>query len=139
MTPKEYFNKLLDLDKEINSKINEQEKIRATKLGSSVSYNEPIFSNQFHSKTEDIALKLTENEERITEMIDEYVDMRERISKEIDQLDDYIYRIVLRERYICDKRWEEIAVEQGYVYRSITRFHGEALQEFERMFKDKFK
>lgn len=131
MTPKEYFEQVFELEKKVQSKVNERDAIMGTLTGATVMQDDVSFSNQFHSKTESAALKLMEYSDQVNEYVDKLVDLRIQIARELDCLKDDRYRIILRERYLCSKLWEEIAVEQNYAYGSVIRLHGEALIKFE--------
>lgn len=138
MTPKAYFEHVFELDRQVESKRNERQAIRDTVLGSTTWEDNPTYSNQFHSTTESAAMKLLEHNDRVNEQIDELVDYKIQLANELDQLEVHNHRMVLRERYLCSKRWEEIAVEQSYDLRWIHRLHGRALDEFGKKFPDKF-
>ena len=138
MTPKEYFEQVFELDKEVESKQNERRAVRDTVLGATAWEDNPSFSNQFHSTTENMVLKLDDYSNDINQLIDELVDLKMQVSTEIDQVSDRRYRIVLRERYIRCKSWADIAIERNYDKRYIYELHGYALSEFKREFPDKF-
>lgn len=138
MTPKEYFEQVFELEKKVNSKVNERDAIMNTLTGATPMQDNPGYSNQFHSKTESAVIKLMDYSDRANEYVDELVDLRIKLSKELDQLDVHNHRMVLRERYLCSKRWEEIAVEQSFDLRWVHRLHGRALKEFNEKFPDKF-
>lgn len=139
MTPKEYFDQVFELDRLVESKRSERQAIRNTILGATNWDEAPTFSNQFHSTTESAALKLAEHNDRVNEQIDELVDLKIKIAGEVDSLEVHNHKMVLRERYLWGKRWEEIAVEQSYDLSWITRLHGRALNEFQKKFPEKFK
>ena len=138
MTPKEYFEQVFDLDKEVESKQLERDAIRATVLGATAWEDNPSFSNQFHSTTENMVLKLDDYSNDINQLIDELVDLKMQLGTEIDQLKDRRYRIVLRERYIRCKEWADISIQQNYVKRYLYELHNDALVAFAKEFPDKF-
>lgn len=90
-------------------------------------------------------LKGTEQEK----LIDEYVEYQNELETSIKQLVSYkqetmnlIDKIhnadcvdVLYKRYFQFKKWEQIAVEMNYAYRTVLRIHGQALKEFESLLK----
>ena len=138
MTPKAYFEQVFELDKEVKSKQQERDAIRGTVLGATTWEDNPSFSNQFHSTTENMVLKLDDCSNAINETVDKLVDLKMQLGTEIDQVEDRRYRIVLRERYIRCKAWADIAIEQNYDRRYIYELHGHALNEFKKEFPDKF-
>ena len=46
------------------------------------------------------------------------------------------YQIILEQRYLCFKSWEQIAVDMGYSIQHTFRLHDAALTELERFYKD---
>ena len=69
-------------------------------------------------------------EEEVTRMIDQLIDLKNRIIGEIHQLDDERYIRILEMRYMDQDTWEQIAVNMHMDVRHIYRLHGYALQEF---------
>lgn len=137
MTPKEYFSQIFKLDKAIDELRSEREAIIATAYKANAMQDAPTYSNQFNSKTENIALKLIDHMDSVNEKVDELVDLKVNISMEIEKVEDRRYRTILKEHYICGKSFERIAVEQPYSYRHATRLHGEALQAFKEAHREK--
>ena len=139
MTAKKYLLQIYNLDKEINSKQSERDEIMSTLLKAVDTSAEPLFNTGTVSDpTGNTVMKLMEYNDRTNERIDRLVDLKIQISGEIDQLENGNHRMVLRERYINNKKWEEIAVEQNYAIRYIYKLHGFALNEFEEVFSEKF-
>ena len=139
MTAKKYLLQIYNLDKEIDSKQSERDEIMSTLLKAVDTTNEPIGNTGTVSDpTGNTVMKLMEYNDRTNERIDRLVDLKIQISGEIDQLENGNHRMVLRERYINNKKWEEIAVEQNYAIRYIYKLHGFALNEFEEVFSEKF-
>lgn len=136
MTPKEYFTQIFELDKKINEKRNERDAIMDTVTKATGMKKAPIYSNQFHSPTEETVFKLFEHGELVNNLIDDLVDMKIEIADEINQLKVENHRIVLKERYIYSKNWDEVDLE--YDPSWITRLHKRALKEFEEKFPEKF-
>lgn len=88
--------------------------------------------------TEDTVIRLMRYNDEANEYTDKLVDLKIQIAEEIMKLDNENHRIVLRERYIHCKSFEEIAFNEGYVYRHIIRLHNQALDEFGKKFPEKF-
>lgn len=65
---------------------------------------------------------------------DQLLDLRKEARERIMQLEDGRFRAVLTERYLNNKRWEQIAVDMNYTYRNVLYLHGKALQEFGKTF-----
>lgn len=138
MTPKEYLMQIYDLNKEINSKLSERQEITSTLVKATDTSRENIYTLDVGRPTEDTVIRLMRYNDQVNEYIDELVDLKIQIAEEIMQLDNSNHRMVLRERYIKCKKWEEVAVEQEYDLRWIYRLHGNALKEFRGKFPSKF-
>ena len=48
----------------------------------------------------------------------------------IYKINDNVFEIILKKRYIDCCSWEKIAVEIGYTARQIHRLHGKALEKY---------
>lgn len=70
-------------------------------------------------------------------MTDELVDLKLQIIDEINGMEDRIYRVVLKLRYIHELNWKIIASRINYEERQVHRFHGEALEAFKKTYPDK--
>lgn len=138
MTPKEYLSQIYRLDKQINSRISERDALRSSVLRATNYENEPIKTLEVSRPTEDVVIKLLERNDLINELVDKLVDLRVKIGDEIDQLESKQYQVILRERYMCSKKWERIAQDNYYSTRRIHQLHGEALIQFEDTFPEKF-
>lgn len=99
---------------------------------------EPIYSNLPSSPVENTVIKMMDYNDEANQYTDKLVNLKIQITEEINQLDNEKHIMVLKERYLHCKKFEEIAVEQNYAYRHITRLHGEGLKEFEKLFSEKF-
>lgn len=75
--------------------------------------------------------------EQINAKIDELVDLKAKISKEIDQVEDYLECSVLRYRYINLLSWGEIAEKLHMGKRQLFRVHEQSLKSFSRKFVTK--
>ena len=140
MTPKEYLYQLIKIDDEINSLVEEKEKLGAQVLGA-VRYDSELSSltNKVSRPTEEYFLKVEQYSQDINQKIDELVQLKIKVSAEIDRVEDRNCRNVLRHRYLLNKSWEKIASELCYEVSWIYRMHGEALEEFEKVNPDVFK
>ena len=82
--------------------------------------------------------RLVEYQSMIEEKLAEQAAVKSEIMAVIYQLKDRRQRLVLMGRYISIKKWEQIAYELNYSYMNVTRIHGYALQEVQKiMGKDK--
>ena len=137
MTPKEYLEKCRYLEMNIREAQNEYESLYATMLSAVQHKQDPVTSTPT-SGIEDKYLELAERSSVVSKAIDAKADYTLKVSAELDQMEDDKLRCLLRDRYICCKSWEQIAVDMGYVIRRVYQLHGEALQEFEKLYPEKF-
>lgn len=78
--------------------------------------------------------KIDAKEKQIVRRIDALVDLKEKISGQIQKLQDPRYAELLHSRYVLCEKWEDIArgmhVDPRYVYK----VHGRALMAFTEMY-----
>ena len=129
---------IYNLNNKINSKLSERDEIMNTLIRSTDTSKESIHTLDVGRPTEETVIRLMRYNDEANQYTDELVELKVRIAEEIMKLDNENHRIVLRERYIHCKSFEEIAVNEGYVYRHIIRLHNQALDEFEKTFPEKF-
>lgn len=88
-----------------------------------------------------IYAKIDEKDCMIVRKIDELIDFKVKVSDEISTLSDPKYIEILHRRYVRFQSFEQIAVDMRYSYRYVTKMHGYALQEFQKiiMKREKYK
>lgn len=130
MTTKEYLSKAYRIDQRINSKLEQIKNLRelATKATSTLNTTGASSNKNVHSM-EDIIVKMLDLENEINNDIDTLVDLKAEIISKIKQVEDPEFRMLLELRYLCFKKWEQIAVEMGYDLRWIHRLHNKALEK----------
>ena len=82
-------------------------------------------------------IKIIEAGEEIDKRIDKLVDKKIEASSKIDELDelDNTSAVILRERYINLKSWEDISENMNYSLRHVMNLHSKALMEFDKTVK----
>lgn len=148
MNAKEYLDQVRLLDKRIDRKIEEKEVLKsiATSTGSQAMNPDKVQSSINLHKTEDAITRYVDMEAEIDRMIDDFVNLRDKIINEIHQLNDVRYEELLYLKYVgklnehTDRihylRLEEIACVMvksngdHYSFDHIAHLHGEALQKF---------
>ena len=129
---KEYLNKIRYIDNEINAK--EEIKQRMYERLASVKatqYREIDVQGGIRKTSEDRILEYIEYSEHINELIDGLVNLKMTVVEEIEKIDDGLYRTILTERYINNRKWDDIAGILDYEdSRPIFRAHNDALREF---------
>lgn len=134
MTTKQYLNQVRNLDKRVNAKLDELSSLRALTEKVTASYSEKVQASTSDTFTSNVA-KIVDLEKEIDAEIDRLIRLRERITKEIDNMPSNIYSALLSSRYLEGKTWEDVAEMLHYDERQIFRIHENALKEFRRINK----
>lgn len=136
METKQYLGQISRLDRMIKNKMSELAQYKELAYGLSAVANEEKVKSSASSfdKIGIKIAKIVEMEEKINNLIDEYVDKKNLIIFQIDNMEDDINYEILYSRYIEKKTFEDIAVKLHYSWRQIIRLHGRALNEFEKKY-----
>jgi len=127
MTVKEYLQQYRDADREINTKLEQIQRLRELATKTTQTLNPDKVQTATENKTEIIVSKIVDLEQEINIEVDQMIALRDLVESTIGQVTDSVQQIILRRRYINGERWEKIAVDLNYTYRHVTRIHGEAL------------
>ena len=129
MNAKEYLSQAYRIDQRINSKLAQVMALRDLlgKVTGTLSSAPKSATPNPHSMEDTIA-KILDLESEINDDIDALVDFKAEIMRRIKRVDNMEYQTILELRYLCFKRWEDIAVELGYTQRHMLRMHDLALQ-----------
>lgn len=132
MNAKQYLRQLRRLDHIVQSKLDQVESLRSlaekiTHVPKTVSVQKSIPQD----KMLELMPKIVDLEKEINRDIDDLLDLKIKIRREIDSIDNDDYKLLLMLRYVNFKTWEEIAVEMGYTYQWVHVLHSRALIYFE--------
>ena len=137
MKIKEYLMQAYRIDQRINSKLEQIASLHDLATKATVTFSDmPRNPNKGKSKIEDAIIKIMELEDEINHDIDKLVDLKTDITHLIKNLDSHEYQIILEQRYLCFKSWEQISVDLGYSIQHTFRLHDAALTDLERFYKD---
>jgi uncharacterized protein involved in exopolysaccharide biosynthesis len=133
MSTKDYLSQAYRIDQRINSKLAQVMSLRDLlgKATGTLSGAPKAATPNPHSMEETIA-KMVDLENEINEDIDALVDLKAEIMRRIKRVENTEYQTILELRYLCFKRWEEIAVEMGYSLRRLYELHDCALEEISK-------
>lgn len=135
MTTKDYLSQIGRLNRMINNKLIEIQQLRVMAANvSAVSNEEKVQSTPNFDKMGATFVKIEEMEEKLDSLIDDFIDRKNHIIAQIDGIDNELSYVILFSRYIERKSLEKIATELNYSYKSINRYHGAALKEFEEKY-----
>jgi len=132
INPKDYLSKIKHIDSDIRSRQSELDQLRQTIALKTSTIKAEVIQETRQGAFDERYMKLIEQAEEINVKIDELVDEKVRVSNKIDLMDDRVSRIILREKYINLKTFEEIAELLGYELSWVTRLHGKALKDFKQ-------
>ncbi len=128
--PKKYLSEIKHVHEDIQSRIEEKELLRQSVELKTTSYNADKVQESKQGRYDDRYLKILEVSDDINKKIDNLINLKVKVSNDIDRLDNPEYRLLLRLRYINLNSFENIAVKMNYDIRHITRLHGNALKCF---------
>ena len=130
MSTKDYLSQAYRIDQRINSKLAQVMSLRDLlgKATGTLSGAPKAATPNPHSMEDTIA-KMVDLESEINDDIDALVDLKTEIMRRIKRVENTEYQTILELRYLCFKRWEEIAVDMGYSLRRLYELHDCALEE----------
>ena len=136
MSSKEFLHKISSVDMMLNCKLEQVEELRRILLPSEIRYDkERVQSSHTSDQFTDTMSKVIELEEKINCDIDELVKLKSEARDIIEHMENDIEKVILYKRYFNNESFENIAVECGYSWRHIHRLHGEALKNFDKIYK----
>ena len=129
MNAKEYLSQAYRIDQRINSKLEQVMSLR-TLLGKATGTlnGAPKAATPNPHSMEDTICKMVDMENEINADIDMLVDLKAKIMTCIKQIGNPEYQTLLELRYLCFKRWEDVAAELGYDLRYVYKLHDQALE-----------
>lgn len=135
METKQYLSQISRLDRMIKNKISEISQLRELLMSvSAVSVDEKVQTSPNFDKIGSSFCKISEMEDNLNLLIDEYVKKKNEIISQIESIEDEISYEILFARYIEKKTFERIATDINYSFRNTTRLHGKALKLFEQQY-----
>ena len=133
MTAKEYLQQLERADVIIEQKMKEQADLEErSKCVRAIDYGKDRVSSSGTGDAPFVnpVLKIVMLEQEINAEIDKYVDLKRKITGEIQSLQDPQFIKVLFKRYVEYKGFDKIAVELECSERNVYTIHGQALKDF---------
>ena len=120
----------------INCKLEQVSELRSMLLPGAIRYDKDKVQTSNNADTiADTVSKLMELEEKINTDIDELVELKSVARDNIERMENDVEKVILYKRYFNNESFENIAVECGYSWRHIHRLHGEALKNFDKIYK----
>jgi len=136
MTTKEYLQQIYIIHKKITRLEERRQQIRAEMYGTRSPAGQ-MGDRVQTSMSGDAMLNLIAKVDRIERDIvyekDALLDAQSRIIRQIESVPDEKQKDVLFKRYVCFKRWEQIAVDMNLTVRYVYMLHGDALKSFSKI------
>jgi len=127
------FNRAARISININAKLEEISYWRALAAKTQVIFgavNSGGKTSRSGSRLEDCICKIADIEESLQDDISELIELKEKTMKIIDKIDIPEYRSLLIQRYVCGKKWDQVADSMGYSYvHIVNRLHPKALKK----------
>ena len=137
MRAKEYLSQALNLDHRINSKLEQLENLKTLAMRVTTNFAQEKVSGgkSLRGPFENTMAKIIDLENEINQEVDRFIELKQEIMDTISQVEDVNCQLVLENRYINGKSWEDISLKLGYSRSGVFRIHGEGLKEVNRILK----
>lgn len=137
LTAKQYLDQLRVIDTKINQKMEELADLMtaATSTGA-IDYSKDRVQTSPQNAQENRICKYVDLDAEINREIDEFVDIKHRVTKEIQELNVDYYIKILFKVYVQYKTVKDAANEIGLSYQYVRDIHKKALKAFEELHTD---
>lgn len=137
LTAKQYLDQLQVIDTKINQKMEELADLMtaATSTGA-IDYSKDRVQTSPQNAQENRICKYVDLDAEINREIDEFVDIKHRVTKEIQELNVDYYIKILFKVYVQYKTVKDAANEIGLSYQYVRDLHKKALEAFEELHTD---
>ena len=137
LTAKQYLDQLRVIDTKINRKMEELADLMtaATSTGA-IDYSKDRVQTSPQNAQENRICKYVDLDAEINREIDEFVDIKHRVTKEIQELNVDYYIKILFKVYVQYKTVKDAANEIGLSYQYVRDLHKKALKAFEELHTD---
>ena len=137
LTAKQYLDQLRVIDTKINQKMEELADLMtaATSTGA-IDYSKDRVQTSPQNAQENRICKYVDLDAEINREIDEFVDIKHRVTKEIQELNVDYYINILFKVYVQYNTVKDAANEIGLSYQYVRDLHKKALKAFEELHTD---
>lgn len=131
METSQYLGQLKNIDRRIKDKIKEADRWRDIADGrTSIAITERVKSSKKYDRQGDAIAIAIDFEEESRLMAIQLENLKYKIIKQIDEIDNELYYNILKSFYIQEKSFTEIAAEEGYSYKQIKRYFDKSIEYF---------
>ena len=136
---KQYLGQIERLDMMIQNKLSEIYQLKTMACSVTVSNSEDrIQKTSDKDKLGSTVAKIVDLEKETDELVDQYIQKRKHIIKQIDDIKNIDYYHILSMRYVSRNTFEDIAEKTSWSIRKVFSLHGEALLEFEKLYGNEY-
>ena len=138
MTALVFLSQAFRLELQVQSKLQQIADLRA--LASHVTAftgNEPVSHTRDVTGLQNAVVKIIEEEQRVNEAIDSFVDVKRQVREVIDQVPDPLMRLILEKRYLLFESWDQIVSDLMYSRRWVMQLHRAALGVVEEILESR--
>lgn len=137
LTAKQYLDQLKVIDTKINQKMEElADLMTAATNNGAIDYSKDRVQTSPQNAQENRICKYVDLDAEINREIDEFVDIKHRVTKEIQELNVDYYIKILFKVYVQYKTVKDTANEIGLSYQYVRDLHKKALKAFEELHTD---
>lgn len=131
MQVEQYLGQLKNIDRRIKDKIKEADSWRDIADGrTSVVPTDKVKTSKKYDRQGDAIAIAVDLEEESRLLAVKLENLKNKITKEIDGVENELYYNILKSFYIQEKNFTEIAAEEGYSYKQIKRYFKKSLDYF---------
>lgn len=131
MQVEQYLGQLKNIDRRIKDKIKEADSWRDIADGrTSVVPTDKVKTSKKYDRQGDAIAIAVDLEEESRLLAVKLENLKDKITKEIDGVENELYYNILKSFYIQEKNFTEIAAEEGYSYKQIKRYYQKSLDYF---------
>ena len=139
MTTKDYLNQINRLNMLINNKLTEIAQYRELSCSiSAVKNEEKVMTSPNQDKIGTNIAKIDEMERKLDEIIDYYIDKKNYIISQIQDIENNNHYKIMFKRYIKKNKNKKIANKTGWCWRQVHRIHAKALKAFEEKYGNEY-
>lgn len=135
MTTKQYLNQIKRLDKMIENKLDEIYRLREMSVSISTNMDKDrVQSSGSHDKLGESVAKIVDLERETNDIVSELAEKKKTIIKQIDDMSNDDYYLVLTYRFVQKMEFREIFLKMKISERKMYTVYRQALKEFERLY-----
>lgn len=134
MTARTYLEQINKLNMMIENKLQEIYALRTTATRVTVSIEQERVKTSPSNVLENTIAKIIDKEWEIDKLVDEMIDKRSKIVKQIDAIENPKFYSILTYKYVQCMSNKEVEQKMKLQERQVKNLHHDALCEFERIY-----